>query len=81
MYRGDARDEPDALHLRGARNLAARQTRAGTVALAECSDGVVFVACAEEPQWQRMVEVMGDPEWAHEEIFKIGWRAETTQTR
>jgi crotonobetainyl-CoA:carnitine CoA-transferase CaiB-like acyl-CoA transferase len=38
--------------------------------LAECSDGVVFVACAEEPQWQRMVEVMGDPEWAHEEIFK-----------
>jgi len=38
--------------------------------LAECSDGVIFVACAEEPQWQRMVEVMGDPEWAHEELFK-----------
>lgn len=38
--------------------------------LAECSDGVIFVACAEEPQWQRMVELMGDPEWAHEELFK-----------
>jgi crotonobetainyl-CoA:carnitine CoA-transferase CaiB-like acyl-CoA transferase len=38
--------------------------------LAECSDGVIFVACAEEAQWQRMVEVMGDPQWAHEELFK-----------
>lgn len=38
--------------------------------LADCSDGVIFVACAEEPQWQRMVEVMGNPEWAHEELFK-----------
>ncbi len=38
--------------------------------LAECSDGVIFVACAEEAQWQRMVEVMGDPEWAREELFK-----------
>jgi CoA:oxalate CoA-transferase len=38
--------------------------------LAECSDGVIFVACAEEPQWQRMVELMGDPAWAHEELFK-----------
>jgi crotonobetainyl-CoA:carnitine CoA-transferase CaiB-like acyl-CoA transferase len=38
--------------------------------LADCSDGVIFVACAEEAQWQRMVELMGDPEWAHEELFK-----------
>ena len=38
--------------------------------LADCSDGVIFVACAEEPQWLRMVEVMGNPEWAHEELFK-----------
>ncbi|MGA2409379.1 MAG: CoA transferase, partial [Candidatus Binataceae bacterium] len=38
--------------------------------LAECSDGVIFVACAEEAQWQRMVEVMGNPEWAREELFK-----------
>lgn len=38
--------------------------------LAECDDGVIFVACAEEAQWQRMVELMGDPEWAREELFK-----------
>ena len=38
--------------------------------LAECRDGHAFVACAEEPQWQRMVELMGDPEWTHEELFK-----------
>lgn len=38
--------------------------------LADCSDGTVFVACAEEAQWQRMVEVMGNPEWAREELFK-----------
>jgi crotonobetainyl-CoA:carnitine CoA-transferase CaiB-like acyl-CoA transferase len=38
--------------------------------LSECRDGHVFVACAEEPQWQRMVELMGDPEWTREELFK-----------
>ena len=38
--------------------------------LSECRDGHAFVACAEEPQWQRMVELMGDPEWTHEELFK-----------
>ena len=38
--------------------------------LGDCRDGVIFVACAEEAQWQRMVELMGDPEWAHEELFK-----------
>ena len=38
--------------------------------LSECRDGHAFVACAEEPQWQRMVELMGDPEWTHEELFR-----------
>ncbi len=38
--------------------------------LSECRDGHVFVACAEEPQWERMVELMGAPEWTHEELFK-----------
>ncbi len=38
--------------------------------LSECRDGHAFVACAEEPQWQRMVELMGNPEWTHEELFK-----------
>ncbi|HEY2487197.1 MAG TPA: CoA transferase, partial [Candidatus Binataceae bacterium] len=38
--------------------------------LSECLDGHTFVACAEEAQWQRMVELMGDPEWTREELFK-----------
>lgn len=38
--------------------------------MSECRDGHAFVACAEEPQWQRLVELMGDPEWTHEELFK-----------
>jgi crotonobetainyl-CoA:carnitine CoA-transferase CaiB-like acyl-CoA transferase len=38
--------------------------------LADCSDGVIFMACAEEAQWQRLVELMGNPEWAQEELFK-----------
>ena len=44
--------------------------RGGPWLLAECRDGHAFVLCVEEPQWQRMVEFMGDPEWAHEELFK-----------
>jgi len=38
--------------------------------LSECRDGHAFVSCAEEPQWQRLVELMGDPEWTREELFK-----------
>jgi crotonobetainyl-CoA:carnitine CoA-transferase CaiB-like acyl-CoA transferase len=38
--------------------------------LADCDDGIIFISCAEEAQWQRLVELMGDPEWAHEELFK-----------
>ena len=36
----------------------------------DCSDGKAFVVCVEEDQWQRLVELMGNPEWAKEEIFK-----------
>ena len=53
-----------------------RQTsRLGTRALApfgiyECGDGLVATNCAEEAMWDRLVELMGNPDWAHEEIFK-----------
>ena len=33
-------------------------------------DGWIFINPGEEEQWQRMVELMGNPEWAGEEIFK-----------
>ena len=42
----------------------------GPWVLSECRDGHAFVACAEEPQWQRLVELMGDPDWTHEELFQ-----------
>jgi crotonobetainyl-CoA:carnitine CoA-transferase CaiB-like acyl-CoA transferase len=33
-------------------------------------DGWIFINPGEEEQWQRLVELMGNPEWAKEEIFK-----------
>jgi len=53
-----------------------RQTsRLGTRALAPfgiyaCGDGLIAANCAEEAMWDRLVELMGNPDWAHEEIFK-----------
>jgi crotonobetainyl-CoA:carnitine CoA-transferase CaiB-like acyl-CoA transferase len=36
----------------------------------DCQDGKIFLICVEEDQWQRLVELMGNPEWASLEIFK-----------
>ena len=55
---------------------AGRETsRLGTRVLApwkimETADGHILAVCVEEDQWKRLVEFMGDPEWAHEEIFQ-----------
>jgi crotonobetainyl-CoA:carnitine CoA-transferase CaiB-like acyl-CoA transferase len=38
--------------------------------IADCADGQIFVLAVEEDQWKRLVEFMGNPEWAGEEIFK-----------
>src|SRR6185437_976027 len=35
----------------------------------QCKDGWIYVCCIEEHQWRAFVEVMGNPEWASEEIF------------
>jgi len=35
----------------------------------ECADGYIYVCCVEEHQWRNFVELMGNPEWAGEEIF------------
>ncbi|MBI4083212.1 MAG: CoA transferase [Candidatus Lambdaproteobacteria bacterium] len=29
-----------------------------------CKDGMIYIICAEESQWQRLVELMGTPAWA-----------------
>ncbi len=36
----------------------------------ECQDGLIFLLNAEEDQWKRLVELMGNPEWTSWEIFK-----------
>jgi len=36
----------------------------------ECKDGWVFIMCIEDFQFDRYVKVMGDPEWAKNELFK-----------
>jgi crotonobetainyl-CoA:carnitine CoA-transferase CaiB-like acyl-CoA transferase len=38
--------------------------------IADCADGQIFVLAVEEDQWSRLVEFMGNPEWAGEELFK-----------
>jgi crotonobetainyl-CoA:carnitine CoA-transferase CaiB-like acyl-CoA transferase len=35
----------------------------------QCMDGWIYLCCVEEHQWKGFVEVMGNPEWAGEEIF------------
>jgi crotonobetainyl-CoA:carnitine CoA-transferase CaiB-like acyl-CoA transferase len=36
----------------------------------ECQDGLMFLAVAEEDQWQRLLALMGNPEWGAWEIFQ-----------
>lgn len=36
----------------------------------EAADGLIFLVNAEPSQWDRLVELMGDPEWASWEIFQ-----------
>ena len=35
-----------------------------------CSDGWVFLMCVEDHEYDSFVQVMGNPEWAHDEMFK-----------
>ncbi len=35
----------------------------------ECRDGAVFLVCVEPDQWERMVELMGRPDWTELEVF------------
>jgi len=36
----------------------------------ECKDGWIFLMCVEDYQYDRFVEVMGNPEWTKDELFK-----------
>lgn len=35
-------------------------------------DGYIYYCCGEQDQWLRLVEMMGNPAWAHDERFKDG---------
>ena len=51
------------------------------VATLPCKDGYIDIQCMTEEQWQRLVELMGDPDWAHLDIFKdVFSRAENWET-
>ena len=36
----------------------------------KCEDGWVFLYGTEEHHWRRFIEIMGNPEWANNEIYK-----------
>ncbi len=36
----------------------------------ECQDGLIFFVIVEEDQWKRLLELMGNPEWASWDIFQ-----------
>jgi crotonobetainyl-CoA:carnitine CoA-transferase CaiB-like acyl-CoA transferase len=38
--------------------------------IADCADGQIFVLAVEEDQWKRLVDFMGNPEWANDELFR-----------
>ena len=38
----------------------------------QCRDGLIFLVVAEEDQWARLLDLMGNPEWGGWEIFENG---------
>lgn len=35
----------------------------------QCADGLIFLVTVEQDQWERLIEMMGSPEWALLEVF------------
>ena len=42
----------------------------GMMSILECKDGFIYVLTPQEHQWQKFVEMMGNPEWAKSELFQ-----------
>lgn len=36
----------------------------------ECKDGIIYLCCVEDHQWQAFVDLMGHPAWTDEELFR-----------
>ena len=64
--------EMNFMHYTYAGNEASRLGRRSIFpwCMLDCQDGKLFVVNVEEDQWQRFVELMGNPEWASLEIFE-----------
>ena len=64
--------EMNLVHYTYAQREASRlgQRLLGPWFLADCADGKIFVLAVEEEQWKRLVELMGNPEWAQDDLFK-----------
>lgn len=44
--------------------------RTGVSGIFECIDGQVYILAHEEGEWRRLVELLGNPQWAADERFK-----------
>ena len=42
----------------------------------DTKDGAIFLACIEQDQWERLVEFMGNPEWATLEVVRHARRTQ-----
>jgi crotonobetainyl-CoA:carnitine CoA-transferase CaiB-like acyl-CoA transferase len=64
--------EMNLVHYTYAQREASRlgQRLLGPWFIADCADGKIFCLAVEEDQWKRLVELMGNPEWAQDELFK-----------
>ncbi|MDO8674160.1 MAG: CoA transferase, partial [Dehalococcoidia bacterium] len=54
----------------GLENLRLGRRSIGPGDIFPCKDGFIQYFAIEEAQWIRFVEVMGNPDWAHSELFK-----------
>jgi crotonobetainyl-CoA:carnitine CoA-transferase CaiB-like acyl-CoA transferase len=63
--------EMNFVHWTYARRIASRLGKRGVGpwGIIQLADGGFFVGCAEEDQWARLVDYIGQPEWARSEIF------------
>jgi crotonobetainyl-CoA:carnitine CoA-transferase CaiB-like acyl-CoA transferase len=36
----------------------------------DCCDGQIFLICGDDEQWLRLLELMDNPQWGHDQLFK-----------
>lgn len=56
----------------GARDTRATPKVVSPWNIVRTGDGFIYFCCGEQDQWMRLVDLMGNPEWARDERFKDG---------